>query len=169
MNRIEKERLDTPTIQSTSVILIDGDKVLLGMKKRGFATGKWNGFGGKQKNNETTEEAARREVKEEADILVNELNECAILECHHPDAAHEVHVYTATKWEGNPQESDEMKPQWFSKGEVPVPYHEMWADAAILLPMILEGEKVRAILYFDEEGTLLNAENPDITVVENFE
>lgn len=34
--------------------------VLLGMKKRGFGAGKWNGFGGKVQPGETIEEAARR-------------------------------------------------------------------------------------------------------------
>ena len=31
----------------TLVFLRNGSKVLLGMKKRGFGVGKWNGFGGK--------------------------------------------------------------------------------------------------------------------------
>ena len=31
----------------TLVFLREGGKVLLGMKKRGFGVGKWNGFGGK--------------------------------------------------------------------------------------------------------------------------
>ena len=31
----------------TLVFLREGSKVLLGMKKRGFGVGKWNGFGGK--------------------------------------------------------------------------------------------------------------------------
>jgi len=33
--------------QTTLCLLIKEGEVLLGMKKRGFATGKWNGFGGK--------------------------------------------------------------------------------------------------------------------------
>lgn len=35
-------------------------EILLGMKKRGFGMGKWNGFGGKIEGDETTEEGARR-------------------------------------------------------------------------------------------------------------
>ena len=31
----------------TLVFLREGRRVLLGMKKRGFGVGKWNGFGGK--------------------------------------------------------------------------------------------------------------------------
>ena len=34
--------------------------VLLGMKKRGFGKGRWNGFGGKVEKDETIEEAAIR-------------------------------------------------------------------------------------------------------------
>ena len=35
-------------------------QVLLGYKKRGFAHGRWNGFGGKVEPNETIREAAVR-------------------------------------------------------------------------------------------------------------
>ena len=39
--------------------------MLLGMKKRGFGTGKWNGFGGKVEVGETVADAAQRELEEE--------------------------------------------------------------------------------------------------------
>jgi 8-oxo-dGTP diphosphatase / 2-hydroxy-dATP diphosphatase len=35
-------------------------EILLGMKKRGFGAGKWNGFGGKLEENESNEDAAKR-------------------------------------------------------------------------------------------------------------
>ena len=44
----------------TLVMVVQPGKVLLGMKKRGFGEGKWNGFGGKVQSGETIEEAARR-------------------------------------------------------------------------------------------------------------
>lgn len=44
----------------TLVLVHDATKVLLGMKKRGFGVGRWNGFGGKVEPNETIEEAAKR-------------------------------------------------------------------------------------------------------------
>ena len=43
-------------------------RMLLGMKKRGFGMGKWNGFGGKVEPDETVEAAARRELEEEAGL-----------------------------------------------------------------------------------------------------
>lgn len=48
-------------------------KILLGMKKRGFGAGRWNGFGGKVLSGETIEETAKREIREEAGIEVEEI------------------------------------------------------------------------------------------------
>ena len=43
--------------------------VLLGMKKRGFGVGKWNGFGGKVENGKTVVfDGAMRELQEECSI-----------------------------------------------------------------------------------------------------
>lgn len=44
----------------TLVLVVQPGKVLLGMKKRGFGAGKWNGFGGKVEPGESIEEAAKR-------------------------------------------------------------------------------------------------------------
>ena len=52
----------------TLCIINRGNEVLLGMKKKGFGQGKWNGFGGKVMPHEEIEDAARREVFEEAGI-----------------------------------------------------------------------------------------------------
>jgi 8-oxo-dGTP diphosphatase/2-hydroxy-dATP diphosphatase len=49
----------------TNVYLVRGNEVCLGMKKRGFGQGMWNGTGGKVGKDETTKEAAKREAKEE--------------------------------------------------------------------------------------------------------
>ena len=54
----------------TLVLLINeaSQEILLGMKKRGFGVGKWNGFGGKVDPKESIYEGALRELKEEAGI-----------------------------------------------------------------------------------------------------
>lgn len=44
----------------TLVLVVQPGRVLLGMKKRGFGAGKWNGFGGKVQPGETIEQAAHR-------------------------------------------------------------------------------------------------------------
>ena len=55
---------------TTLVLVHQGEKVLLGMKKRGFGQGRWNGFGGKLHEGETIEQAAKRETFEEAGVQV---------------------------------------------------------------------------------------------------
>jgi len=44
----------------TLAFIRSGGDILLGFKKRGFGTGRWNGFGGKVEYGETVEEAAKR-------------------------------------------------------------------------------------------------------------
>ena len=42
---------------------------MLGLKKRGFGEGKYNGFGGKLNKGESFEEAACREIEEECGLI----------------------------------------------------------------------------------------------------
>ena len=44
----------------TLVMIMKEKQLLLGMKKRGFGKGRWNGFGGKVNEGETILDAARR-------------------------------------------------------------------------------------------------------------
>lgn len=44
----------------TLVLMKDSDRILLGLKKRGFGQGRWNGFGGKVEPGETILQAAHR-------------------------------------------------------------------------------------------------------------
>ena len=46
----------------TLVFVKEPGKILLGMKKRGFGQGRWNGFGGKVEKGETILEGAKRFV-----------------------------------------------------------------------------------------------------------
>ncbi|KAM9726150.1 oxidized purine nucleoside triphosphate hydrolase isoform 3-T4 [Dama dama] len=46
----------------TLVLVLQPQRVLLGMKKRGFGAGRWNGFGGKVQEGETIEDGAKRHL-----------------------------------------------------------------------------------------------------------
>ena len=46
----------------TLLFVLEPSRVLLGMKKRGFGAGRWNGFGGKVQMEESIEEAAIRQL-----------------------------------------------------------------------------------------------------------
>ena len=100
----------------TLSLILKDNKILLGMKKRGFGQGRWNGFGGKVIEGETIEEAAKRELKEEVGILAKKLERRGILRFtfdNSPNELLEVHVFLVSEFEGKPLESEEMKPQWF--------------------------------------------------------
>lgn len=56
----------------TLVLVHNAKQVLLGMKKRGFGVGRWNGFGGKVEQNESIVEAAKRyalAIKHDLDLF----------------------------------------------------------------------------------------------------
>ena len=44
----------------TLAFVMEPKRILLGMKKRGFGMGRWNGFGGKVKTDESIEDGAIR-------------------------------------------------------------------------------------------------------------
>ncbi|OGM02331.1 hypothetical protein A2115_03150 [Candidatus Woesebacteria bacterium GWA1_41_8] len=164
MKRVEdKERLQTPTRQATLCFLLNDNNVLLGRKKRGFAEGKWNGFGGKRNDGEKISDTAIREFQEEAGITPKLLVQVAVLDCYHPNWSQQVVVYTTTEWDGTAAETEEMEPKWFLVKDVP--YEKMWDDETIWLPMVLEGKKLKARLQFNDKGKLFRQE---ITTVESF-
>lgn len=129
-------------------------KILLGMKKRGFGVGRWNGFGGKLGEGETIEEAAIREIKEESCINAIEITKRGILnfEFENDPILLEVHIYSIDKFEGVPEETEEMRPQWFSVDEIPFP--NMWSDDIFWMPLFLAGKKFKGIFRFDKPSNV---------------
>ncbi len=135
------------------------NKICLAMKKRGFGTGKWNGVGGKVEDKETIEEATIREAKEEIGIIISKLEKIATLTFlfpHNPLWNQLVHVYWSDQWEGEPQESEEMRPDWFSIDKLP--YENMWSADHIWLSHVLEGNKVVATFSFGQKDEVLSHE-----------
>ncbi len=148
----------------TLCIVHQQNRVLLGMKKRGFGMGKWNGFGGKVDGGETIEEATKRELFEEAGITAMDLaagtslplEKLGVLDFSwkdKPEDVLQVHIFKCVHFEGQPTESEEMKPQWF--GIKDIPYEKMWAADKYWLPLFLENKKFEGKFIFDENNKVI--------------
>lgn len=140
----------------TLCFVVKEGKILLGMKKHGFGAGRWNGFGGKVEEGETIEEAAKRETKEECDIEITEMEEVGIHEFELASKRGdilEVHVFRVNDWTGEPVETEEMRPQWFTTDAIP--YDEMWPDDIHWIPVFLTGKKFRTKFLFGENDVVL--------------
>ena len=66
-------------LKLTLVFVFRDGQVLLGLKKRGFGEGLWNGFGGKVNEGETILEGAIRELNEESGLTGKNLEQVALL------------------------------------------------------------------------------------------
>ena len=145
--------------------------ILLGKKKRGFGHGKYVGMGGKIEAGETLEQATVREIKEEINVLVKEdhlvnVGRLLFVFPYEPSWDHDVHVFVTQKWQGDPHESDEIKPAWFALDDLP--YAAMWDDAHYWLPHILAGEVIEAHFTFQANNEFVAATRIDSISKFNF-
>ena len=149
----------------TLCIIHQHPHVLLGMKKTGFGQGRWNGFGGKVEEGETIEDAARREIFEEAGVNVTDMSKAGVIEFAfqgNPEVL-EVHIFRAGIFEGEPAESDEMQPRWFPVDEIP--YNAMWPDDVYWLPLLLTGKKFKGRFLFEGHDHILEQTLQEVTVL----
>jgi len=141
-------------------------QVLLAMKKRGFGQGRWNGVGGKVEKDETIESAMIRETQEEIGVIPTVYEKVADIQFDEffkgePTFMH-VHVFIATRWTGEPQESEEMAPQWFKEADIP--YDDMWKDDTYWLPQVLNGKKISADFKLDIADEIISHSIQEVTV-----
>jgi 8-oxo-dGTP diphosphatase len=100
--------------------------ILLGYKKRGFGAGKLAGLGGRVEAGERIAAAACREVYEEAGVILHEEDlrmggTITFIFPRRPAWNQTVHLFVATKWIGEPTESEEMRPMWYALDTLPLP------------------------------------------------
>jgi mutator protein MutT len=140
------------------LFLLRGDDILLAMKKRGFGSGRWNGVGGKIEPNETLEQAAVRECQEEIGVTPKNMQKVAYHEFVFPSGTADmlVHVFIARDWEGEPMETEEMRPQWFKLHDIP--YDQMWQDDIFWLPAALLGHTLQCRFVFNANEQMLDAQ-----------
>ncbi len=140
---------------TTLCLAVKEGKILLAMKKRGFGSGKLNGYGGKVQDGESIEEAAIREMKEEVELIaetsnLNKVGRLEFLFNGKPEWDQEMHIFLVREWTGEPRESEEMRPQWFDVKEIP--FDSMWPDDKYWLPSVLAGKKIEGSFCFIKDG-----------------
>jgi mutator protein MutT len=145
----------------TLLFLRRDNQILLAMKKRGFGINKWNGVGGKLDEGETREQAAVRECQEEIDVTPRNMTLVGEIDFRDlPDVHHYCHVYTATEWEGEPTETEEMRPEWFDLDKIP--YKSMWPDDELWLPKLLEDKLFTAEIIINPDDTVQKCEIAEV-------
>ena len=158
MSEVRKvEEIDWTTWQPTEYanlcfVIRDG-QILLIRKKRGLGAGKINGPGGRLEPGETAEQAAVRETQEEIGVTPTGLEQVGELFFQFLDG-YKLHVavFAADDCSGRLIETDEAIPIWVNASNIP--YHEMWQDDPIWLPLLLKRNTFKGYFVFDKEQLL---------------
>ena len=152
-----------------SLVLLtrDPDEVLLGLKKRGFGEGNWNGFGGKLDPSDAPGAeiksrmlaCARRETLEESGV---DTGPDGLSQAGHlfftfdsdPSLKLNVHVFTGRCPVGQePVETEEMLPRWTPIKSID--FDAMWPDDRYWLPELLAGKMFRGRFHFADHQTII--------------
>ncbi len=142
-----------PNIRATLLFVIRDDQMLLIHKKRGIGAGKINGPGGKIDPGETAMECAVRETQEELHVTATGVAEAGRLWFDFVDGT-KIHciVFRADDFDGEPTETDEAVPLWFSVDDVP--FDRMWQDDELWFPSLLNRVPFELKATFDDDQLL---------------
>ena len=152
-------------IECSLLFLLRDNEILLAMKKRGFGADRYNGVGGKLEPGETPEQAAVRECQEEIGVMPSGMTKVAVHDFTFPGGrpTMHVHVFITSEWQGEPSESEEMAPEWFTLNDIP--YKQMWQDDIVWLPLVLDGKKLKCCFSFDTAENMVSAQLDIVTAL----
>ena len=119
-----------------------------------MAPGNWNGFGGKVEASESVEAAAKRELLEEVGITAQAIEPAGVLEFSFASDPKQLRVYVfhVTAYDGEPKETEEMRPSWFALTDIP--FSKMWPDDRYWLPVLLAHKYFHGTFHFDKPATI---------------
>jgi len=102
-------------------------KVLFGLRKGGYGAGEWCAPGGKMEMNESPEECAIRETREETGLEIEHVRFIAITNDIHPVGTHYVTICFVADWKSGEVENREPdkceKWEWFAWEKLPEPLY----------------------------------------------
>lgn len=164
MSLIEKYLEQNPTFTPAVVgYLVEGDKVLLGLRKKvsfGLGENLIAGIGGKvgdilKFKDESKKEALIREFEEEIRVEILEykrLGRIRYIFPHKPKWDQDVTIYIVTKWEGVPQETESISPSWYKQDDLPK--GQMWEDNLYTIPNVLAGNEIEGTFLYGIKGNI---------------
>ena len=140
-------------LKTTLTLIIKGNRILLGEKKRGYAKGTFNGIGGKQDPGETIEQTMIRETQEEIGITPTKYELVGKIDFINFEYKGEridntLSIYKCSDFEGEICETEEMIPNWFEIDKMP--YDRMLPDDVLWFPLVLGGKHIKVKMVFDE-------------------
>lgn len=139
------------TTRATLCFIVRDNKVLLLKKSKGlFGQGKWNAPGGKILPGEDPAQCAVREVLEETQLTIRDLEHLATVHFYKHDQRDSpdwtVNVFLSRIFEGSPTGGREGVVQWFNVNALP--FEEMWEDDQYWHRLVLEGKKFEGWFYY---------------------
>ncbi|KAF3845965.1 hypothetical protein F7725_003043 [Dissostichus mawsoni] len=97
-----------------------------------------------------------RELQEESGLTVDALEKVGNLKFEFVGETElmDVHVFRADSYNGEPTESEEMRPQWFDSDQIP--FSEMWADDILWFPLMFQKKKFVGYFKFQGHDVILS-------------
>ncbi|MFN7160805.1 MAG: 8-oxo-dGTP diphosphatase [Candidatus Gracilibacteria bacterium] len=167
MNAIDKKVLELNARFVPAVVgfCLKEDQILMGLRKKvsmNLGENLIAGIGGKVGDeeafkNETHEEAMIREAEEEIGIKITGMTQIGrIRHINVPEKSHynmDITVFLIEEWEGEPVETDVIKPIWFHKDELP--FERMWEAYQFWIPKVLAGKNVNALFLHQLDSKII--------------
>jgi 8-oxo-dGTP diphosphatase len=145
--------------EATVCLPIRGDEVLLAEKQKKIGAGLLNGFGGKvEVDDKTIYDTNVRETEEEIGIKVKNPKKVGEIVFHNPSDDVQlkkmiVHFFTATKWDGEPMETEEMKQiAWYKVADLD--YDRFLPADRLFMPQILGGKYVIGVIEYNDDWSV---------------
>lgn len=135
------------------------DEVLLAEKQKKIGAGLLNGFGGKiEANDKTIYDTNARETREEIGIKVKNAKKVGEMVFRNPSDDNElkrmiVHFFIATEWDGEPEETDEMKKiTWYKIANLD--YDRFLPADRLFIPQMLSGKYVKGAIEYSDDWSV---------------
>jgi len=145
--------------EATLCYPIRDDEVLLAEKQRKIGAGFLNGFGGRvEAVDKSLQDTNTRETEEEIGIRIKTAKKVGEVTFHNPSDEEElrkmvVHIFTATEWDGEPSETNEMKKiDWYKISSLN--YNKFLPADRLFLPQILNGKCVKGLIEYNDDWSV---------------